>query len=181
MRKILLGLLVTSIFAGTAVGAFYLGKKSSDIDNANTEIADETPTKIPEPTPSRTVSPTSGLITGSLSYPSEGLPDDLEVCAVNTLTESQYCTNDKINSDKFTYGIGYNVEVPVGSYLVYSKTQYDTYKAYFSEFVTCGLEANCQSHEPIIVFVSAGQTVENIDPGDWYIPTTIIPTLTNTP
>jgi len=44
----------------------------------------------------------------------------------------------------------------------------DDYKAYYSEFVTCGLSVNCPSHKPIPVAVKTGETVNDIDPQDWY-------------
>jgi len=42
------------------------------------------------------------------------------------------------------------------------------YKAYYSEFVTCGLSVDCASHEPIIVEVKSGQTTDGVNPQDWY-------------
>ena len=42
------------------------------------------------------------------------------------------------------------------------------YRAYYSEFVKCGMRDNCKSHEPITVKVKSGETVSGIDPMDWY-------------
>ncbi len=41
------------------------------------------------------------------------------------------------------------------------------YRAYYSDFVTCGLNVNCPSHQPIAVEALAGKTV-TADPHDWY-------------
>ena len=40
----------------------------------------------------------------------------------------------------------------------------------YSQFVPCGLQASCSDHSLIAVAVAAGQTVTDIDPGDWYAP-----------
>jgi len=46
----------------------------------------------------------------------------------------------------------------------------EDYMSYYSEFVTCGLNVKCPSHEPIKVSVTAGKTTSKIDPDDWYNP-----------
>ncbi len=109
-------------------------------------------------------------ITGSLSFPSEFLPEHMTVCADNVSTAEEICTDEHLEDDSFLYGFGYLLNVPAGSYYVYA---YDpdgdnSYKAYYSEFVTCGLSVDCTSHEAILVTVLSGETAENVDPGDWY-------------
>ena len=43
-------------------------------------------------------------------------------------------------------------------------------KAYYSEFVTCGMNTKvCLSHEPITVSVTTEVIIENINPWDWYV------------
>jgi hypothetical protein len=114
-------------------------------------------------TPSQT-----GFIKGSLSYPSEQIPPELVTCAQLIEGNNTICTNEQISSEEFTYGIGYELKVPPGNYYVYSNIPNQDYKAYYSEFVTCGLSIECQSHKPIIVTVVEGKTVSNVDPHDWY-------------
>ncbi|MBZ9569406.1 hypothetical protein KJA16_00605 [Patescibacteria group bacterium] len=110
-----------------------------------------------------------GTIEGSLSYPSEFIPPDMKVCAENVETEELYCTEEHIKDSKYTYGEGYKVEVPAGNYYVSATTEMiKGYKAYYSEFVTCGFNPDCLSHEPVLVTVEAGQTITSIDPQDWY-------------
>lgn len=109
-----------------------------------------------------------GLIVGKASYPSEGLPEDEEVCAENTKDKSKtYCINVG-NSG----AVEYQLEVPAGTYYVYSKTKLlSGYKAYYNEYVRCGLRAGCPESghsQYIAVEVKAGETVSGIDPGDWY-------------
>jgi len=111
----------------------------------------------------------TGVIEGSLGYPSESIPEEMEVCAEDILTKKQYCTKKHIQDKKYTFGVGYKLEVPVGDYYVFAiLPSWGNYKAYYSEFVTCGLKIDCLSHEPIIVKVRANETIENINPIDWY-------------
>jgi len=110
-----------------------------------------------------------GTIEGSLSYPSEFIPFDMEVCAQNVSTRELYCTSEHIKNSKYTYGVGYKIEVPAGDYYVYASTQMvPGYKAYYSESVTCSQGSGCFSHDPIRVKVSSGKTVSGVDPQDWY-------------
>jgi hypothetical protein len=111
----------------------------------------------------------AGVIMGSLSYPSEYMPN-LETCAVNIQTDESYCTYQMIQGPNFTYGYGYQIQAPPGSYQVYSKIndEYEPYKAYYSKFITCGGEYTCTDHTPITIQVIAGDTIRNIDTGDWY-------------
>lgn len=116
-----------------------------------------------------------GFIEGSLGYPSEGIPE-MNICAENVSTKVLTCTSKKINNRKYTYGEGYRLEVPTGTYYVFATllpagaggSAFANYKAYYSEFVTCGIDANCPSHAPVKVVVHVNQTVPQIDPIDWY-------------
>jgi len=118
----------------------------------------------------------TGTIEGSLSYPSEFIPSHMTICAEDTSTKKQYCTKTHIQNQKYTYGVGYKIEdVPSGSYLVFAyfpggEASYsESYRAYYSKFVTCGMSVDCASHDPIVVTVAAGQAVTGIDPQDWYV------------
>lgn len=112
---------------------------------------------------------TNGTISGSLSFPSEGIPSTLRICAENASTSEESCTDEHLEGDDYMFGYGYELEVPAGSYYVYS---YDTanpdYYAYYTEFVTCGSEYGCPSHAHILVEVEAGEIVSDVDPTDWY-------------
>lgn len=124
--------------------------------------------EVSSSTPSPGKVSAKGIIEGSLSYPSEEIPENMAVCAESDATDQTICTNKKITDKKYTYGKGYTLEVPAGSYFVYAKIPDREYYAYYSEFVTCGLLASCTNHTPIEVEVKANQTVSKIDPQDWY-------------
>lgn len=133
------------------------------------------PASQPETTPSpeNSTSPSiqTGIIEGSLSYPSEGIPEAMKICAEEVSAKQQFCADKHIKAPKYQYGIGYQIQVPAGSYEVFAFLP-DTpaQKAYYSEFVICGLSADCPSHKPIKVIVEPGKTTDKIDPQDWYAP-----------
>jgi len=126
--------------------------------------------KLAESTPTPNL--TTGTIKGSLSFPSEFIPENMRICAAGTTSEKEYCTIDHLQGtrEEFTSGLGYEIEVPSGEYFVYaSLPENPERKAYYSEFVTCGYANKCPSHQPIRVTVKAGITVDKVDPGDWYV------------
>lgn len=114
----------------------------------------------------------AGTIAGPISYPSDYLPNDLTVCAERIAGEAEYCTDEKIKDKRSETGVAYKLSVPAGEYWVYatvfSVPAMKGEKAYYSEFVTCGIRHDCPSHKRIPVRVRAGETVTGIHPGDWY-------------
>lgn len=116
-----------------------------------------------------------GTVEGSLGYPSEGIPP-MKVCAEDTKNKKLTCTEKIILNKKYTYGKGYQLEVLPGTYRVFASLAdseknggaLDNYRAYYSQFVTCGMNVDCLSHFPIDVTVKAGETETKIDPTDWY-------------
>jgi hypothetical protein len=130
-----------------------------------------------QPGPGGAAEPQPGVIEGSLSYPSEFIPPDMTICAENLATKKIYCTNKHLKAKKYQYKAGYKLEAPPGDYHVYAylpdPARYGAgyskdYRAYYSEFVKCGMSADCPSHAPIVVKVKGGETVSGIDPMDWY-------------
>ena len=103
-----------------------------------------------------------GTIRGQLSYPSDYLPEDLQVCARAVRSGEVYCNSRRD-------GQSYSLEVPAGAYHVWAQTgDWPQIRAFFSEFVRCGLTAACVDHTPIEVVVGAGGETSGVDPGDWY-------------
>jgi len=109
-----------------------------------------------------------GVIEGSLAYPASGIPPDLYVCAANIITSDEFCTQEQIPGDRFLYKLGYQVEVPAGSYRVYATKPGLPPLAYYTDFVTCGSGPECRTHEVQTVTVAPGARVTDIDPTDFY-------------
>jgi len=127
--------------------------------------------------PGIAVAADSGVIEGSLSYPSDFIPPDMTICAENLATKQIYSTNKHVKAKKYQYQVGYKLTVPPGDYHVYAQLPDPAkwgsafsreYRAYYSEFVKCGQTADCKSHAPMVVQVKSGETVSGIDPQDWY-------------
>jgi hypothetical protein len=118
----------------------------------------------------------TGVITGALSYPSDFDFPKMIVCAEAVDSRRIHCT-DKRLVNRRRGKVTYKLTVPAGSYYVFATIvngeepvdDYRGYKSYYSEFVKCGLSINCPSHEPVKVTLRAGQTLANINPGDWYL------------
>jgi hypothetical protein len=127
--------------------------------------------------PSPGAAANTGVIEGSLSYPSDFIPPDMTICAENLATKKIYSTRKHLKARKYQYQVGYKLEVPPGDYHVYAylpdpakwgASYPKDYRAYYSEFVKCGQTVDCKSHAPIVVKVKSGETVSGIDPQDWH-------------
>lgn len=118
----------------------------------------------PAPVASK-AAPEAGKIAGSLSYPSDYLPDDLQICAEETTSGVVTCKGGFKDSS-------YVLELPVGTYHVWARTDdYEAgYRAYYNEAVRCGLDVACNDRTAIDVAVKAGETITGVDPADWYAP-----------
>ena len=120
----------------------------------------------PAPAPAASTG-THGYISGNLGFPGEFIPPDLMVNAVNMQTNQVSSTTDK---DKYDQSKKYILKVLAGKYQVYAATkEVPNYKAYYTQYVRCGLQVGCTSHAVITITVAGGDTVKNIDPQDWYI------------
>ncbi|MDD5731322.1 MAG: hypothetical protein PHU42_00265 [Patescibacteria group bacterium] len=110
------------------------------------------------------------VIEGSLSYPGSVVPADMTVCAQDLKdAKNLVCTKEHITDKKYTYGVGYKLEVIPGSYNVYATVSgWQGYQAYYDEFVSCGMKYGCTSHTPIEVKAERGKNLDGIDPIDWY-------------
>lgn len=164
---IVLGLIAAKMYMNKGFESAVYTNPTADMIST-TPVQDESMMFAPPTTfPTSTLKQT-GTIEGSLSYPSEGIPNDMQVCAENITTYESFCTSEKIADAKYTYGKGYMLKAPPGNYYIYAKLPNQEYKAYYNAFVACGLLASCKDHTPIAVSVSANTTTSKIDPQDWY-------------
>jgi hypothetical protein len=169
-RNIVILLIGIAIGATLVTGLFFFSfpKENEHLPKSPTPTAIPDEIKVSSPTP--TTASQSGTIEGALSFPSEGIPENMEVCAESMTGSPVACTKEHIKSSEYTYGEGYKLSVPPGEYYVYASIPdfNNGYKAYYNEFVKCGLSVDCPSHDKIAVTVPVGETVKGIDPQDWY-------------
>jgi hypothetical protein len=176
MKNILLGGLFTAILL---VSGYYimqnyqLTKKTPDAITPTAPSDTNNEQQMPSPQISAEESDLLpdmqdiGTIEGTFNFPSEGLPKSLIACAVEITTQTEQCTPPLSETGQTN---SFSLEVPAGTYHVYATDSAvpNGYKAYYNEFVTCGLNASCPSHSKIAVVVNAGQTTSGILPHDWY-------------
>lgn len=162
-----------------AVGGVLGSMLPGMMDKKNPTPAVPTAGASPSPEASEEVDE-SGYIEGKLTYPSAGVPDDVGVCAeLATDSNIKFCDKQIIDS-KYQTGVGFKLKVEPGVYYVYAYR--DEMKAYYNQFVICGLKADCKDRTKIPVIVKAGEIAEAM-PEDWYdIPkpttkVTVTPTL----
>jgi len=105
-----------------------------------------------------------GTITGSLSYPSEGIPP-LHVVAFDLLSTEPAASVDTVAGQST-----YSLSVPDGIYYVVAYTLDGQIAGGYTAAVLCGLSVDCNDHELIAVPAAGGMAVDGIDPGDWYAP-----------
>ncbi len=108
----------------------------------------------------------NGTVEGELSYPSDYIPPDMQVCGEEIGSKQLTCSSRKTRQRG---GTRYMLSLPPGEYLVFAQTKdAPGRRAYYSEYVVCGGDVSCKSHKPIIVAVPPGMTRKGIDPQDWY-------------
>ena len=133
-------------------------------------------TIVPRLTPSSTPPPTAagsgtGVIEGSLRYPSSGRPPELIVCAYEIDTGETVCTDERIEGGEFLYGYGFRLVLRAGRYELYEAVPgRGEGRGYYTEFSRCGdpPPPSCpRDHTRIVITVDGGETIAGINPGDW--------------
>ena len=111
----------------------------------------------------------TGIITGSLTYPSGYIPPNIVIHATNIDTGEEYTTTEHLSGDEYLYGTGYRLEVPVGRYNVYGTlADIPDFKAYYNEFVKCGIKVECTDKSNIEVLVEVDKDTPDVMVGDWW-------------
>jgi hypothetical protein len=116
-----------------------------------------------------------GRIEGTTTYPSEYIPTQI-VCAEPVGGGSEICV-EVAGADPTVLTPSWGLDVPAGEYYVSSHmkdpsemgSDFGEYRAYYTQYVLCGLEASCTDHTKAVVNVPSGEMVSDINPHDWYI------------
>jgi hypothetical protein len=123
----------------------------------------ELPTQTPldEQAPPENDEPGIGTVTGTVCYPSEGIPAMtvyLENVTLGTHSEVPIAQNQS----------NWQAQVPEGTYVAYAWLPDYGYGGSYSQAVPCGLSVACSDHSLIEFAVTAGQETSGIDVCDWY-------------
>ncbi len=186
MKKTNIKILIILIVIALGVAVLLFIQTNQKTPNAPLKVPEELKSSsVPTKSTSSVAKTETGFIEGVLSYPSDFIPSSMITCAENSNTGEQFCAKKQVDIDS------YKIEVPAGNYYVFAyvptpgKPIPTCCRAYYNEFVTCSLNIDynkinasrpqydpsvpvCNSHKPIEVVVSPGQTTSGIDPGDWY-------------
>jgi hypothetical protein len=105
-----------------------------------------------------------GSISGTLIYPSEGIPE-MQVVAYRVMMSEWYMVETQQGQSEFL------IEgLPAGEYYVVAYLSGSDYGGGYTPAVACGLSVDCTDHSLTTVVVSAGQTTAGVMPHDWYAP-----------
>lgn len=130
-------------------------------------------------TPSQTATPTAtpppayGFIEGSMAYPSDGIPGVMVACAENAQTRETVCSEKRKDWEE---GVRYSLRLPPGRYYVYatllpgddSVGDLTGKRAYYTDYMKCGMGSNCSSHLRIVIELAPGATLSGVIVGDWW-------------
>lgn len=167
---LIIGALVLLV-AGGVVGSMVpdmINKKNVPEVKPTVSIVEPTLIAQPSSTEEPEISETpggKGYIEGGLSYPSSGVPSDVGVCAELVENTGIKTCGKQIKDKKYKNGVGFKLEVDPGVYYVYALR--GEQKAYYNQFVLCGLSVTCKDRTKIPVAVKSGQVAEAM-PEDWY-------------
>jgi len=183
-RLIITTLLVVVASAITSsITWFILDRTFNESQQTNAKLIDDLEkkitflgTKIGDTTPAATTVTGNGTISGKIMYPSSGIPTKIKVFAEDTKTAkvTEATVTFAPTTTDMSVTATYTVSLPVGSYYVYgSQVGFDDqngspWKAYYNQYVVCGMAASCKDTTKIVVNVEVNKAVENITIGDWY-------------
>ena len=137
----------------------------ADTETGNVDVCDwyTAPGDIPLP-PNADEKTALGGISGSLGFPSEGIPA-LQVVVFNLDTNQWWYVLTVANQSSYEI-----LNLPPGNYWVVAYAEGSDYGGGYSEFVPCGLSVDCSSHQLITVVVKPGETTSGVNPVDFYAP-----------
>ncbi|HRQ86668.1 MAG TPA: hypothetical protein PLY16_01015, partial [Candidatus Saccharibacteria bacterium] len=133
-KVVKISVLVVVIIALLGALGFFVWQHYKPVENTNDQSSQQEQEAVE-----------NGTITGSLTYPSSNIPDDFVVYAHNIETDTlSGATNDHLTGEQYQYGVGYSLEVEPGRYYVYGELASNPeQKAYYNQFILCGMMASC--------------------------------------
>ena len=137
-------------------------------ETSKSSVDTASPTSAPTQTPAE-----FGFISGKMAYPSEGIPGVMVACAENIETKETICSQPRKNWEQ---SVSYSLRLPPGKYYVYGKLlpgddsvgDMRNERAYYTDYMKCGMGETCTSHKRIQLEVRPGETLRGISVGDWW-------------
>ncbi|HEY2981938.1 MAG TPA: hypothetical protein VGJ22_12205 [Anaerolineales bacterium] len=111
----------------------------------------------------------AGSISGSLSYPAEGIPP-LRVVAYRVDIDQYFYVDTLQNQNTYQIDNLPPATYHVVAYSIGGNGFPSGLAGGYSQAVPCGLSAACTDHSLIDVSVLAGQVSGGVNPQDWYAP-----------
>lgn len=116
-----------------------------------------------------------GRIEGTTNYPSEYIPVQI-VCAEPVSGGQETCVEAPAGDNELL-SPPWSIEVPAGDYYVSSHlkdpsdmgSDLGDYRAYYTQYVICGMDITCKDHSKVAVSVTSDRTTADITPYDWYM------------
>lgn len=158
MRKTTLLLILALSLLVAACGA---STGSDDAAVATLVAAALQTSGAPTSAPAASAAPLTGMVEGSVCYPSSGIPP------MNVYLQQVGTTNVTIVPIGQNQ-MSYSAEVGVGSYNAYAWLPDFTIGGSYSQAVACGLDASCSDHSLITFDVTGGQLTGGVNVCDWY-------------
>jgi hypothetical protein len=146
---------------------------TSTLIPTNIKIANSPTDQVDLSTPTLAPSPeglSAGNLGGKLSFPGEAIPP-LRIVAFlveNGVWTKSYQFVDIVNKDTYQINDLRPGKYWIVAYLVSEKQGNPVLAGGYTKAVLCGLSVDCTDHTLVQVEVKPGETVLNIDPGDWY-------------
>ena len=117
-----------------------------------------------------------GRISGTTNYPGEYIPAQV-VCAEPVDGGVEVC-DDVPAGDSEQLVPTWILTLPAGQYFVSAHmkdpsemgSDLGDYRAYYTQYVVCGMSVDCVDHSKVAVTVISDRTTADITPYDWYIP-----------
>lgn len=121
----------------------------------------------------------TGKISGKLTYPSDGIPTDTVLCVIDAASNGSaaVCSNagrKALLSANVAFKLSfrsatYEVSLPAGTYFIFSMTgEMPGHRAFYNEFVRCGMSVECKSTKRVVVRVKPRTTTRGIAVGDYW-------------
>lgn len=163
MKKLIPILLVLFVFLASCAPTATPLQPVEDIVRATFQAMTAQAPAATEPPPSG-----PGSITGTLGYPSEGLPP-MRVAAFNQETQEVYFVDTVLNQNIFRLE-----NLPPGTYHLIAYTLGDGgfpsgLAGGYTNYILCGAQVNCTDHSFAPVTVEAGQDSFGVHIGDWIL------------